>query len=72
MKLYQIQLAYRYDHKSIFTFLVVASNIANAENIASDTFKKYDYGDSHVHNITVLAEEGQYGHPEVLLIEEKL
>ena len=71
MKLYKVNIAYRYDHRSIFTFFVVAKDVASAEKIASDTFKKYDYGDFHIHNIELIAAEGQYSKPDILIIEEK-
>ena len=72
MKLYKVNIAYRYDHRSSFTFFVVAPDVTNAEKIASDTFKKYDYGDFHIHNIELIAAEGQYSKPDILVIEGEI
>jgi len=71
MKLYKITLGFRYEYRQSFTFLVVAENTQKAELTALETFKSYDYGDCNFKQAEVIAEEGQYGKPNILLIEKK-
>lgn len=70
MKLYKVLLAYSYNNEKIFTFLVVASCIEEATDLAIKTFKSYDYGDCQFSSVSLLAEEGQYGKPQILIIAE--
>ena len=71
MKLHKVELAYRYDHRSLFLFYVVADSVADAEALAIKTFSEYDYGDCHLHSVEIIAGEGQYTKPNILLIQRK-
>lgn len=68
MNLYNVTLKFGYEHQKSFTFYVVAINIDAAEKLAMSTFKKYDYGDFHLHAIEVIATEGQYARPNILIV----
>lgn len=69
MNLYKVTLHYGYNYQKNFEFIVAAKNIENAQCLAEQTFKKYDYGSYKFHGIELLASEGQYSHPAILLIE---
>lgn len=71
MKLYKLILAYGYDYQKSFTFMIIAKDVKQAEELAIKTFRKYDYGDCHLHTIEVIAEEGQYAKPNILLISDE-
>ena len=71
MNLYKVTLNYGYEYQKAFSFLIVASDIESAKEIAEKTFKSYDYGSYNFHSIELLASEGQYAKPNILLLAEK-
>ena len=70
MNLYKVTLKYGYEHQKSFIFFVVAKNELIAGELASKTFEGYSYGDHHIGITELLASEGQYAKPDILLISE--
>ncbi|MFA5773035.1 MAG: hypothetical protein WC974_09920 [Thermoplasmata archaeon] len=68
MNLYKVILRFAYNHSREFTFYVVAKDLQDAGDLAIETFKKYDYGDCHLHTTELIAGEGQYARPNILLL----
>jgi hypothetical protein len=68
MNLYKVILKFAYNHSREFTFFVIAKDLSGAGNLAIETFKKYDYGDCHLHTTELIASEGQYAKPNILLV----
>jgi len=71
MNLYKVTLKYGYDYSKDFKFLVIAGGIEKAETMAKDTFRGYGYGSFRFHIIELLASEGQYANPDILLLEKE-
>ena len=69
MNLYRVILKFEYDYQKDFNFLIVANNIKNAGMLAKKMFAEYDYGSFRFHSIELLASEGQYANPEILLLD---
>ena len=72
MNLYKIMLAYGYDYGKRFSFLVIAKDIESAVDISIKTFNSYDYGSCIFNHAELMASEGQYSKPDILLITRKL
>ena len=70
MNLYKVILRFGYNHSREFTFYVVAKNLQDAGDLAIETFKEYDYGDCHLHATELIAGEGQYTKPNILLVND--
>ncbi|WP_448506378.1 hypothetical protein [Immundisolibacter sp.] len=68
--LYKVTVAYDYDYEKRFNFLVVATKVERAIDLAIRTFYEYDYGNCIFKDIEFIASEGQYSKPEILLIAE--
>ena len=47
---------------------MIAKDLQDAEDLIIETFKKYDYGDCHLHTTELIAGEGQYAKPNILLL----
>jgi len=71
MNLYKVILNYGYEYQKAFSFLVVAPTIESAKEATEEAFKSYDYGSYNFHSIELLASEGQYAKPNILLLVEK-
>ena len=68
MNLYKVILKFAYNHSREFAFFVIAKDLQDAGNLAIQTFKMYDYGDCHLHTTELIAGEGQYAKPNILLL----
>ena len=68
MNLYEVVLGYNYNYKKEFMFYVVAKNVQGASDMAIETFSQYSYGDCHLESIELIASEGQYAEPNILLL----
>lgn len=66
--LYKVTLAYGYNYGKRFSFLVIAEDIESAVNLAISTFNSYDYGVCIFSCVELVASEGQYSEPEILLL----
>lgn len=64
-KLYQIETVLLTGRK---TFFIVASDPTTAEIFIRDTLLRYKYALQYIESINIMAEEGQYGKPEELII----
>lgn len=68
--LYKVTLAYGYEYDKRFSFIVIATAIEPAVDLAIKTFNGYDYGSCIFNHVELIASEGQYSKPEILLIAE--
>lgn len=68
--LYKVTLAYGYNYGKRFCFIVVATGIEPAIELATKTFNGYKYGTCMLNQVEIIASEGQYSKPEILLIAE--
>ncbi|MBA7470157.1 hypothetical protein ES707_05435 [subsurface metagenome] len=67
MKLYKITIRYCDDRHE--NFLVVAKNWIEASNLVMTKWREWKYWhNAYVEVITLIAQEGQYGKPNILLI----
>jgi hypothetical protein len=68
MNLYKVVLDYGHYFEKSFMFYVTAVGVHEAEAMAKETFNSYIYGECQLSRIEMIATEGRYSKPDVLLV----